>query len=203
MQPTKNVEFTASPDLQTLIDVFNRVLGEPYRTLLVGGADEPLYEPGDKNDRWARICFTRDYFSSALHEVAHWCVAGEDRRKRRDYGYWYQPDGRNERQQKEFERVEVAPQALEWIFSVACGVKFRISADNLNGKVGASGAFRTAVWQKVQEHCLSRLGQNELGQNEVAQKGLDERARIFTMCLAETFFVEDPLNKNKYKLADI
>ena len=84
----------------------------------------------DKN-ALAQIISTRDYFSSILHEVSHWCIAGAERRKLVDFGYWYEPDGRNEFQQKEFEQVEVKPQALEWLFTEACGVKFRLSVDNL------------------------------------------------------------------------
>lgn len=174
--------------MSTLIEVFNQTLGKPYKTLLMGGAEEPLYEPGDSSGRWACIYFTRDYFSSALHEIAHWCVAGEERRKKRDYGYWYQPDGRSEEQQKEFEKVEAAPQALEWIFSMACGVKFRISVDNLNGKVAASEVFKTAVCQRAHQHCLV---------------GMDERAEIFAGHLAKIFSQGQYLNKECYKLADI
>ena len=62
----------------------------------------PAQQPGALN----RIVFTHDYFASALHEVAHWCVAGPERRRLTDYGYWYAPDGRTEKQQMEFERVE-------------------------------------------------------------------------------------------------
>jgi len=104
----------------------------------------------DKN-ALAQIISTRDYFSSILHEVSHWCIAGLERRQLVDFGYWYEPDGRNEIKQREFELVEVKPQALEWLFTEACGIKFRLSVDNLEqttneqGFKGASDWFKQAV----------------------------------------------------------
>jgi elongation factor P hydroxylase len=59
--------------------------------------------------------------------------AGARRRLLEDYGYWYRPDGRNREEQEAFEKTEVDPQALEWIFSNACGFRFNLSADNLIG----------------------------------------------------------------------
>lgn len=93
-----------------------------------------------------------------LVEMAHWCVAGEARRQQLDYGYWYAPDGRSESQQSEFERVEVAPQALEWMFSVAADVKFRVSADNLAMGLGASTEFKDRIHQRVIGNCQRGLG---------------------------------------------
>jgi elongation factor P hydroxylase len=99
-----------------LITIFNHLFDAPENTVLIGGAQEPLYIPGnDKN----RIYFRFDYFASALHEVAHWCLAGKKRRQSEDYGYWYKPDGRDAAWQVRFEEVEVKPQALECIFSAA------------------------------------------------------------------------------------
>ena len=63
-----------------------------YNTLIMGGFDEPLYLPED-GDKPAVIRYTKDYYRSVLHELAHWCVAGRERRKLEDYGYWYVPDG--------------------------------------------------------------------------------------------------------------
>jgi len=103
----------------------------------------------------AQIISTRDYFSSILHEVSHWCIAGPQRRKLVDFGYWYEPDGRSEIKQKEFELVEVKPQALEWLFTEACGIKFRLSVDNLEQAIneqefkGASEWFKQAVLDQV------------------------------------------------------
>ena len=87
----------------------------------------------------------RDYFRSALHEVAHWCVAGAERRLLPDFGYWYAPDGRDAQQQRAFEQVEVKPQALEQLFCEAAGHRFSVSMDNLGGEPTDPEPFRLAV----------------------------------------------------------
>jgi len=112
-----------------------------------------VYRPGNPH----RICYTRDYFRSALHEIAHWCVAGPTRRQQEDYGYWYAPDGRNAEQQAQVTRVEVYPQALEALFCAACGHPFRVSLDNLNGEAGEEGAFALKVREKAQDLLKSGL----------------------------------------------
>jgi release factor glutamine methyltransferase len=38
-------------------------------------------------------------------------VAGKERRKLEDFGYWYEPDGRSEERQRDFEKVEVKPRS--------------------------------------------------------------------------------------------
>ncbi len=113
--------------------VFAECFYRDYATVLVGGAPEPLYLPASEAGGVHRIHYREDYFASALHEVAHWCIAGERRRGLTDFGYWYSPDGRTAEQQRAFERVEYRPQALEWHFARACGYRFRVSADNLDG----------------------------------------------------------------------
>lgn len=117
-----------------LITLFNRLFRESYQTELVKGEDEPLYQPAINNDGSPhQIIFAHGYFSSALHEISHWCIAGKERRMLLDYGYWYEPDGRSPDMQREFELVEVKPQALEWIFAAAAGHPFHVSIDNLGG----------------------------------------------------------------------
>ena len=116
--------------------VFEACFVRDFRTRLVGGAAEPLYRPATEGQPESIIYYREDYFASALHEVAHWCIAGQARRRQLDFGYWYAPDGRSPQQQKAFESVEYQPQALEWFFSKACGVRFRISVDNLHGLTG-------------------------------------------------------------------
>lgn len=146
-----------SHDCDVLVTLFNRSLGATYATRLVKGGDEPEYIPAASDNDLHQIVFTQDYFSSALHELAHWCVAGERRRLQHDYGYWYAPDGRTEQQQADFERVEVKPQALEWLFSMACGIRFRVSADNLESGLGASETFKAAIVQQVHRYCVGEL----------------------------------------------
>jgi elongation factor P hydroxylase len=128
-----------------------------YSTILVGGGSEPLYLPKASHNVPAKIIYRADYLSSALHEIAHWCIAGEKRLNMQDYGYWYAPDGRSAEQQELFEQSEVKPQALEWMFSVACGQVFRLSTDNLSGNVESpsSGLFSVAVADQAQQWCAN------------------------------------------------
>lgn len=131
--------------LDQLVSGFNSRVGRVYNTQLVGGAEEPLYLPAEGSAGRHRIYFRENFLSSALHELAHWCLAGEARRMLVDYGYWYNPDGRNAEQQIAFEQVEVKPQALEWIFSLALDHTFHFSADNLNSNSGVSESFKARV----------------------------------------------------------
>lgn len=121
------VKFTVKP--QDLEGIFNDALGARHNTVLVGGAAEPLYQPATARLP-ARILYRRDYLRSALHEVAHWCLAGPLRRQLPDYGYWYSADGRDAEQQAAFFCVEARPQALENLFCNALAVPFSISVDN-------------------------------------------------------------------------
>ncbi len=136
------MEFEAT-DLER---IFRNCFRARTHTILIGGGEEPLYLPSSEPARQPhRIVYREDYLASALHEVAHWCLAGAKRRRLEDYGYWYAPDGRDVDTQAAFERVEARPQALEWIFSDACGFEFNLSADNLDAGVGPSAGFAEAV----------------------------------------------------------
>ncbi|WP_339724674.1 elongation factor P hydroxylase [uncultured Paraglaciecola sp.] len=134
---------------QDLITLFNATFSETENTVLVKGGHEPIYIPANNNHTNHRIIFAHGYFASALHEIAHWCIAGKQRRLLEDYGYWYSPDGRDVKQQAEFEKVEVKPQAIEWAFSCAAGKSFRVSTDNLNGAPVNVQGFQEAVKQQV------------------------------------------------------
>ena len=129
---------------EQICDTFNRCFAQSH-TKLVGGACEPFYEPGTRE---ARVYFREDYASSALHEIAHWCIAGADRRQKHDYGYWYS-DERDLEQQRRFETVEVKPQALEWIFSEAAGLDFRVSCDNFDESTLDKSGFSAGVHAAV------------------------------------------------------
>jgi elongation factor P hydroxylase len=140
-----------------LEQVFDHCFASRWRTALVGGANEPFYQPATAKSELHLLHYRSDYFASALHEVAHWCIAGDRRRQLPDFGYWYAPEGRNPDQQCAFESAEAKPQALEWLFSKACGYSFCISVDNLGaaGGVHDSGPFRRQVlaqamtWQQA------------------------------------------------------
>ncbi len=135
-----------------LIALFNGAF-QASNTRLVRGTDEPIYLPADKTCEYNRVIFAHGYYTSALHEIAHWCIAGEQRRGLVDYGYWYCPDGRDAQQQASFEKVEVKPQALEWAFSVAAGRQFGVSTDNLNGVQPDRHAFAQCVYAQLQTYC--------------------------------------------------
>ena len=134
---------------QDLITLFERTFYHDYNTRLVKGDDEPLYLPAHSDCQYHQIIFAHGYYASALHEISHWCQAGKARRLLEDFGYWYEPDGRNEAQQKQFEQVEVIPQAIEWAFNVAAQKKFNVSADNLNGFQTDTASFKNKVLQQV------------------------------------------------------
>ena len=162
--------------LNQLIAVFDTLFAAEFNTRLLGGVAEPVYIPAGHSAANAiegsvvnnsainhsaiadicdyhRLFFREDYFSSALHESAHWCIAGTERRLKVDFGYWYNPDGRSQQQQSVFEQAETQPQALEWMFSVASGQRFRISADNLASAIGASEKFIQAVAGQAKSWC--------------------------------------------------
>lgn len=135
---------------QDLIDIFHRTFSRQFNTRLVRGEDEPIYLPASDDVSYHQIIFAHGYFTSALHEIAHWCIAGPERQLKEDWGYWYIPDGRTAKQQQRFELVEIKPQAVEWAFCLACGIRFNESADNLSGVETDRLAFRAKVYQQLQ-----------------------------------------------------
>jgi len=164
-----------------IIEVFDELFADEYRTKLIGGGEEPFYRCEQNH---SQICFRHDYESSALHEVAHWCIASTRRRQQSDYGYWY-TEGRNAKEQQEFQYFERRPQALEWIFSVAAGIHFRVSVDSFE-------ANNIEEFKKdVQNEAL-----------EFTRTGLPERAQRFADALVnktgckdymqETYYVQRP-----------
>src|SRR5690554_2412894 len=68
-------------------------------------------------------------------------------------------------QQQAFENVEIRPQAIEWLFSLAAGSRFHISVDNLAGDGAADEqAFRRNVCKQAADYL---------------EHGLPERAQQF------------------------
>jgi len=137
---------------QDLITLFNHTFSVPFNTVLIAGEDEPVYLPADAQNRQHRIEFAHCFYASALHEIAHWLVAGEERRLLVDYGYWYAPDGRDAKLQAEFEKVEITPQAIEWVLAASCGFKFDVSVDNLSGISIDRLSFKHKVHEKVMHY---------------------------------------------------
>ncbi len=126
-----------------------------YSTRLIGGFPEPFYKAA-VNGLPAEIQCTRDFERSALHELAHWCIAGDKRRLVDDYGYWYEPDGRSDEQQEIFFRVEIKPQAVEKHFCMALDIPFQVSLDNLDNTPSAGiDSFIANVEQQYQAYLCS------------------------------------------------
>lgn len=171
--------------VDTLITLFNQTFINSFNTELVCCESEPIYRPANTQYPHHRIIFAHGFFASALHEIAHWCVAGEKRRQLEDYGYWYEPDGRSEERQAEFEKVEIKPQALEWIFSQSANFQFHFSADNITAGNRASQTFQQAVLQQVQQYLAD---------------GLPERAGMWQQALQTHFRNKKPLQKQEFTL---
>ncbi|MEW6989544.1 elongation factor P hydroxylase [Colwelliaceae bacterium 6441] len=158
--------------------LFNQCFYAPYRTKLVKGEEEPVYLPANEHCADHQIIFAHGFYSSALHEISHWCLAGAARRQLEDFGYWYLPDGRNAEQQKSFEQVEIKPQAIEWAFCVAAKKQFNVSADNLSGVEVDTFNFKLSVLQQVKAYLTH---------------GFPARAQQFIDALACFYQVELPL----------
>lgn len=172
---------------ETVVHYFNQTFMDSHNTQLVCCEEEPIYRPADKKHSQHRIIFAHGFFASALHEIAHWCVAGPQRRELEDYGYWYEPDGRSAERQAEFEKVEIKPQALEWIFSVACHHPFHFSADNLDSKLSISQSFKTLVYKQVESYLT---------------EGLPSDAKIWTNTLITHYRSGSPLQIDEFKTDD-
>jgi len=170
---------------EDLISLFHDCFFAKYNTVLVRGTDEPLYLPADEERPYNTLIFAHGFFASALHECAHWLIAGKERRKQVDFGYWYEPDGRTAVQQQLFQVVEVKPQAIEWILSVAAGFRFRVSLDNLTGEESDASLFKTAVYNQVQIYC---------------EKGLPARAECLRQALCRFYHSAPVLRVDDFDL---
>ena len=171
-----------------LVRLFNQAFSITENTRLVKGLEEPIYLPAADGVAYARIVFAHGFFASAMHEIAHWCVAGKERRKLADFGYWYKPDGRTNEEQALFEQVEVVPQAFEWILSMAAGYRFSISADNLIGENRDDRAFKRSVLKEVERRF---------------ETGLPDRLSVFVGVLQEYYSPEAALKPAMFLLEDL
>lgn len=163
-----------------LESLFAECFAASENTLLCGGATEPFYAPAEAGQAFHLLWYREDFFASALHEISHWCIAGPQRRLLPDFGYWYVPEGRSQAQQAAFQRVEVAPQALEWCLARACRFRFQVSIDNLaaaGSEAGDNSRFEQAVIARA---------------NRYRDSGLPARAARFAGALARHWGVQDP-----------
>ena len=73
--------------LEDIISIFNDCFEAEFNTRLMRGGDEPIYIPAQHHTEgydvlpYHAIYFARGFYSSALHEISHWLVAGSERRK--------------------------------------------------------------------------------------------------------------------------
>ena len=93
------------PSAADIVAVFNQCFAQAYAVEMRGGADEPLYLPATL-DKPAELIFREDFPASALHEAAHWCIAGEQRRNSPDFAYTYIAAPRSDAQQALFFAAE-------------------------------------------------------------------------------------------------
>lgn len=168
--------------IQDIIEVFNQCFSQTFNTRLVRGNDEPIYLPAGATDigieaqEYAQVVFAHGYYASALHEIAHWCLAGAERRKKIDFGYWYCPDGRSAAQQAEFQKVEIKPQAIEWGLCIAAGFEFNVSCDNLSGDEFGEQPDHLAFREQVHDQVKMYL-----------EQGFPERAQTLMRALSEFY----------------
>lgn len=156
---------------------------------LVKGDFEPEYFPATSIS-CAKIQFAHGFFNSALHEISHWTIAGDQRRLLPDLGYWYAPDGRSREQQALFEHVEIKPQAIEWLFAKAFGRKFRVSLDNLNGDGGDGSTFKDRVYAQVQSYFS-------------AEATLPRDAQLFIACICACTRDGKTLQSHEFQREDL
>lgn len=178
-------KFIVKHDYPDLIKLFDQTFFSQYNTRLIKGGDEPIYLPANEEVNYHQIVFAHGYYASALHEISHWCVAGTKRRLLEDFGYWYEPDGRDEAQQKAFEQVEIVPQAFEWAFNAAAQKAFNVSTDNLNGFQADTATFKKNVHLQVTDYL---------------REGFPERVQQFINVLAEFYQTPLPLTLDQFVL---
>jgi len=170
-------------NIDDIIDIFDQTFFATFNTKLVKGDDEPIYLPANEYCLYHRIVFAHGFYASALHEISHWCIAGKERRLLEDFGYWYEPDGRDAQKQKQFEQVEIKPQAVEWALCVAANKRFNVSADNLEGAEPDIVGFKQAVYQQVQHYVAN---------------GFPKRAKQLIEQLATFYDVSLPLSLDDF-----
>lgn len=183
---TSSLNPEVEPLAYEVMFIFNRRFGSGEEVVLLKPTKgEPQYIASVGHNVPSEILFANGFVGSALHEVAHWCIAGKARRLLDDYGYWYKPDGRNEKEQEEFFEVEAKPQALEWIFSLAIQRLFFVSCDNLKGELGDLDKMRRKVADAAKKYLTA---------------GLPIRAQFFLDDLLEHFSTHQIFNLHTEKI---
>lgn len=171
-----------------LATVFNMTFNESEQTILMATDDEPCYLPKDEQYPFNRIYYTKDSYTSLMHEVAHWCRAGKERRQLPDYGYWYQAEDRSPEAQQLYVASESKTQALEWIFCVAAGVCIQIIPENQPYSFKPSLEFRKSIYMAVLHYL---------------QKGLSDRPERFKQALLNYYRKHLVFNESLFLFEDL
>lgn len=100
-----------------------------------------------------------------------------------DFGYWYEPDGRTAEVQAEFEKVEIRPQAYEWILAKSADFPFNVSCDNLHGDFEPD---RLGFMHKVHNEVMGIL-----------ENGLPPRVKMLSDAL-RAFYQTKPLEPSDF-----
>ena len=127
--------------------VFNCTFSD-HGVVMHGGYREPMYIPGTDA---AEIRYTLNHTASALHEAAHWCIAGRRRRRYTDYGYFYEPPPRSGMDRARFEDVEIEAQSVEVLFAEAAGSQFQPSGDDVGAPLFLVEAFGHRILERARE----------------------------------------------------
>ena len=136
---------------------FHSLFLESHRTQLRARAGDPVYLPAASATDLSQIIYSNHFWRSALHELAHWFIAGRQRREQRDYDYWYQPERSKAKLQRDFLAAEIKPQALEWHLCSALGQDFFVSLDSFGEDQETLHWFRTAVKDEALRRLRSEL----------------------------------------------
>lgn len=173
---------------QDLITLFNDLYKESEETILINGGEDPIYLPKNESSSFNQIIFQENYFASALHEIAHWCIAGKERRKLVDYGYQYQPNIYSTNDRNIYEKLETKPQAIEWIFCLATGTPFYVSIGDDWPVREINPDFRYNIYQQAIYYF---------------QHGLPRRAEQFKQILLKFYKREEISESSVFRLEDL
>jgi elongation factor P hydroxylase len=136
----------SSIDYSPFIHLFNSEFKDTEATMIAESPDEPIYLPADEINPLNRILYTKDSYTSVLHEISHWCIAGAERRKKVDYGYWYKPESQTPEEAELYKKFESKTHGIEWIFCMAAGVPFHIIPNNVAAGFEISQDLKEGVY---------------------------------------------------------
>ena len=173
---------------EELAALFNTVFEASEQTILVDTDDEPHYLPRDNDRLLYCIFYTKDSYTSLMHEVAHWCRAGFARRQLPDYGYWYQASNRSPEAQQLYVQSESKTQALEWIFCVAAGLPVQIIPENQPYSFEPSLEFRRSIYEAALHYL---------------QRGLSDRSERFRQALLAHYQKHIVFNESLFLFEDL